>query len=162
VIQSTTPETTLPGLAVLPSLAPKVEPGEPVTLATLEKRAKVISRVDQALRDLDAQLKLNGDKGKAKIVLTLEVEAQGFARHVGINVETKAAKLAKWETFINAKAGENGAMTVDDTLAPPKKGRSKKAKAEEAKAEADPVTRGIPAEEFNAGGEDGTEERADG
>lgn len=134
MIQSTTPETTLPGIAVLPTLAAKPEPGEAVTMAVLEKRTKIISRIDQALRDADAQLKLNGNRGKLKIVLTLDVEAQGFARHIGANVETKAAKLQKWETFISAQTEEQGEMTVVETPATAKKPRGGKKKATEAPA----------------------------
>jgi hypothetical protein len=128
-IQATNPVTLFP-LPAPPADSPvaKHQPGEPITIKTLEN-GRFVGRMDAAVEQAIKMLDALGDGAKVKVVSTMVFEKQGFVINIGTGVQVKAGEVQKVEGRITATSRDGQLETFDDTTArqeKPKKGRKGK------------------------------------
>lgn len=152
MISSTAP--ILPGLAVLPALAPIEEPGAPIDIAKMSD-GRMIEYINRALTQASALLKTAQNRGGYDVVAKFAMTAHGDSRNIVLDIDLKAKKAGVASFAFRAVLDGEGTLRElpgELVAEAPKKGRGgRKKKTDTAAAEVEPITRGITEGEYNGG-----------
>ncbi len=108
--RATTPRTLFP----VQSTGPKPPPvGELVTFDSILD-GQALADLDEAIQQADKHLTANGNKGKARIIVKLEIEAAGVIRIFGVKQKLDLPELAKHDAKVKAAHVDGQLRYIDE------------------------------------------------